>query len=232
MRPGALWLVCLVASSTLQAQDAPESGCLMRSRRLGPNDVLAQFGWRDLRTGPLPATARRELRLHHGGGLALPEYALRIVESGDSAYGDLVAHWPTAGATEVLGDSACRARREAEERMIAGKVTAMLRERHGCLRLVSAPFMDACRVRFAASPAWMDLLARSDSLGIWAYRRSVPWRVRGLDGVRVSVELRDSTGYRELAYHNPGSGDSPGEREVEALNSLLLELLRRPPPPP
>jgi hypothetical protein len=41
----------------------------MRSRRLGPEAVLAKLGWGDLRTMPLPATVRRELRLHHRGGL-------------------------------------------------------------------------------------------------------------------------------------------------------------------
>jgi hypothetical protein len=155
-----------------------------------------------------------------------------MVQVGDSAYGELVAHWPSAGAIEVLGDSMCRARREAEERLLAEQVAALVRKQHGCEPVVSATFMQACRVRFAVPPGWTELFRRSDNMGIWTYHTSVPWQVRGLDGVTISVELRDSTGYRGLAYHSPGAGSEPGERELKELNALLLELLSGAPPPP
>lgn len=219
MRTNAAILVLLLASAAAHAQTRPFT-CSFSSPPLDhPAAVL--LGWPDLEHEALPPAAKRELRVHQDVAITVPDYSLRLVDYGRRVTGEVLVYWPGVDYDRVTGgDPGCAETHAAEARQLAQSVQQSLGAYLQCGPVQVRPRIEGCRVSFTADPGWAAMLRHSDSLGIWTLAAPVPARV-GLDGVDISVELRDQAGYRQYGYNSPNPNGGSGEREVAALGTLV-----------
>ena len=203
----------------------------MRFAEVPAFSVPVKAGWPDLSQGGLPAGVRREVRLLHGGGLALNHYAMRLIESDSGVTGQLLAFWPTAGVHVVIsGRHECQAEIDEDDRKLAALVARDEQSRWGCAALVQVGSFEACEARFDRQPPWGETLRRLDSLGIMTIldvnQLPEPTHVV-LDGVGFEIELRDRTTYRHI---DPGFRyfiATPEVARAEAVNAVLIDFLEQ-----
>jgi len=124
----------------------------MRFTEMSAFSVPVKAGWPDLSQAELPAGIRREVRLLHGGGLALNHYALRLIESDSGVRGQLLAFWPTAGVHVVInGRHECQAEIDEDDRKLAALVARDEQSHWGCAALVQVGAFETCEARLSAS---------------------------------------------------------------------------------
>jgi hypothetical protein len=211
----AIWL----SGATALAQEVRPAKCAFSAPPLDqPAPVL--LGWSDLERERLPPGVQREVRLHTGVAIAVPDYSLRLADLGNRVTGEILVHWPGVDYERVTGgDPGCQAWHEAERRQLSQRVAQSRREHYRCSSVKVVPRVQGCRITFAAEPDWAEMLREADSLGVWSLD-SLPLRLE-LDGSSVSVELRDQAGYRRYDYRNPDPSGTDVEKRVAALAALL-----------
>jgi hypothetical protein len=224
MRVILVQLALVIGNAVGHAQTPPRT-CSYNSPPLElPAPVL--LGWPDMEQKGLPRGVARELRVHKDVALTFGDYSMRIVERGRRATGELLVTWPGIDYARVTGgDPSCQEWHVSEMRQLRATLLESQSAYLRCGPVEVRPRIEGCRVLFNADPGWAGMLHRSDSLGIWTIKSAIPAQA-GLDGVDLTVELRDATGYRRFSYNSPSSTGGPGEREVALLESLLESALR------
>jgi hypothetical protein len=212
-----LTAICLYSSTAL-AQAGRPAKCAFSAPPLDrPAPVL--LGWSDLEHDGLPPGVSREVRIHTGVAIAVPDYSLRLRDLGERVTGTILVHWPGVDYERVAGDAGCQEWHEAERRAQSQRVAQSHREEYGCSSVTVGPRVAGCTITFAAEPDWAHMLQQAESLGVWSLDSLS--RPLGLDGSSVSVEVRDQTGYRRYDYRNPTRTGSEMEKRVVGLASLL-----------
>jgi hypothetical protein len=191
------------------------------------------LGWPDIERDSLPLGIRRELRVHQDVALGVPDYSLRLVDEGQRVTGEVLMYWPGIDYERVTGgDNDCQRRHIAEARALAQSALQSQLSYLRCGPVRVTPRVEGCLVSFTADPGWAGMMRRADSLRLWTLNPPRPKSLaRGgleiaLDGIDVSVELRDPSGFREYSYNSPRVSGAPGEREVAALADLLQRALQ------
>lgn len=188
-----------------------------------PAGVL--LGWPDIEHEGLLLGVRRELRVHQDVAIGVPDYSLRLVDEGGRVTGEVLMYWPGIDYVRVTGgDHDCEEQHIAEARELAQSALQSQLSYLRCGPVQVLPRIEGCLVSFTADPGWAGMMGRSDSVGIWTLDSPVPKRL-ALEGIDVSVELRDGMGYRQYSYNSPDVSGGSGEREVAALADLLRGLL-------
>jgi hypothetical protein len=212
-----LTAVCLSGSTAL-AQGVKPAKCAFSAPPLDrPAPVL--LGWSDLEHDRLPPGVYREVRIHTGVAIAVPDYSLRLSDRGERVTGAILVHWPGVDYERVGGDPGCQEWHEAERRHLSQQVAQSHREHYRCSGVKVVPRVEGCTITFAAEPDWAEMLRQAESLGVWSLDSLS--RPLGLDGSSVSVEVRDQTGYRRYNYRNPDRAGTDVEKRVAALADLL-----------
>ena len=122
-----LTAICLCGSTAL-AQAGRPAKC---SFSAPPPDRPAPvpLGWSDLEHDRLPPGVSREVRVHTGVAIAVPDYSLRLSDLGERITGTILVHWPGVDYERVGGDPGCQEWHEAERRALSQQVAQSHREK-------------------------------------------------------------------------------------------------------
>lgn len=216
----ALLLPCIVHAQNATRPDSASLPSWTNSYLPIFDSAATSAGLVPLRDAQL-APGTREVRIWSETAIAVPKRMYRFVEHGRSVSGDLVYYWraPSKGDSWAPDN---------------GQLTtdSLMRYslRGACDHFARRAESGSCHARFVHPPDWRGVLGRAAANDLWTLPdpSSLPQdRIMVLDGWGITVELRDSTGYRAYQYSNLTvirRGVASGRRHARSTGRCWLSI--------